>query len=50
MMVAFEDWTLPGIIDAVEEQTMMNLYAVKPGRKILILGPGIVGLVVIVSS
>ena len=45
-MVPFEGWTLPGVIGAGAAQTMMNLNAVKPGKKILMLGSGNVGLVV----
>ena len=45
-MVTFEGWTLPGVIGAGAAQTMMNLHGVKPGRKILMLGSGNVGLVV----
>ncbi len=45
-MVAFEGWTLPGVIGAGAAQTMMNLHGVKPGNKVLMLGSGNVGLVV----
>ena len=45
-MVPFEGWTLPGVIGAGAAQTMMNLHGVKPGKKILMLGSGNVGLVV----
>lgn len=45
-MVPFEGWTLPGVIGAGAAQTMMNLNGVKPGKKILMLGSGNVGLVV----
>lgn len=45
-MVTFDGWTLPGVIGAGAAQTMMNLYGVKPGNKILMLGSGNVGLVV----
>lgn len=45
-MVAFEGWTLPGVIGAGAAQTMMNLHSVQPGKKILMLGTGNVGLVV----
>ncbi|MFV0464469.1 MAG: FAD-dependent oxidoreductase [Lachnospiraceae bacterium] len=45
-MVTFEGWTLPGVIGAGAAQTMMNLHFVKPGKKILMLGSGNVGLVV----
>lgn len=42
----FEGWTLPGVIGAGAAQTMMNLYRVQPGKKILMVGSGNVGLVV----
>lgn len=45
-MVPFEGWTLPGVIGAGAAQTMMNLHNIKPGKKILMLGSGNVGLVV----
>lgn len=45
-MVPFEGWTLPGVIGAGAAQTMMNLYGIKPGDRILMLGSGNVGLVV----
>ncbi|MDD3367581.1 MAG: FAD-dependent oxidoreductase [Lachnospiraceae bacterium] len=45
-MVTFEGWTLPGVIGAGAAQTMMNLDGVKPGKKVLMLGSGNVGLVV----
>ena len=45
-MVTFEGWTLPGVIGAGAAQTMMNLYGIKPGERVLMLGSGNVGLVV----
>lgn len=45
-MVPFENWTLPGVIGAGAAQTMMNLYGVRPGKRVLMLGSGNVGLVV----
>jgi len=45
-MVPFEGWTLPGVIGAGAAQTMMNLHGIKPGKRILMLGTGNVGLVV----
>lgn len=45
-MVTFPGWTLPGVIGAGAAQTMMNLHGVRPGKKILMLGSGNVGLVV----
>ncbi len=45
-MVPFAGWTLPGVIGAGAAQTMMNLHGIRPGKKILMLGSGNVGLVV----
>lgn len=45
-MVAFEGWTLPGVIGAGAAQTMLNLHNIRPGERILMLGSGNVGLVV----
>lgn len=45
-MVNFKGWTLPGVIGAGAAQTMMNLYHIKPGNRVLMLGSGNVGLVV----
>lgn len=44
--IPFEGWTLPGVIGAGAAQTMMNLHGVLPGKKILMMGSGNVGLVV----
>lgn len=45
-VVPFEGWTLPGVIGAGASQTMMNLHGVQPGKDILMVGTGNVGLVV----
>lgn len=45
-MITFEGWTLPGVIGAGAAQTLMNLHRIKPGKKVLMLGTGNVGLVV----
>ena len=45
-MVTFPGWTLPGVIGAGAAQTMLNLHGILPGKKILMLGSGNVGLVV----
>lgn len=45
-MVTFDGWTLPGVIGAGAAQTMMNLYGIQPGQRVLMLGSGNVGLVV----
>ena len=42
----FDGWTLPGVIGAGAAQTMINLYGVKPGQRVLMVGSGNVGLVV----
>ncbi|NIS70598.1 MAG: FAD-dependent oxidoreductase, partial [Proteobacteria bacterium] len=44
--VAFPGWTLPGVMGAGAAQTIVNVYRVLPGRKILIVGAGNVGLIV----
>ena len=44
--IPFDGWTLPGVIGAGAAQTMMNLHGVQPGKKILMVGSGNVGLVV----
>lgn len=45
-MVNFKGWTLPGVIGAGAAQTMMNLHHIQPGKRVLMLGSGNVGLVV----
>lgn len=45
-MVNFKGWTLPGVIGAGAAQTMMNLHRIQPGKRVLMLGSGNVGLVV----
>lgn len=45
-MINFKGWTLPGVIGAGAAQTMMNLHGIKPGKRVLMLGSGNVGLVV----
>ncbi|MBR1913021.1 MAG: FAD-dependent oxidoreductase [Treponema sp.] len=45
-MVPFEGWTLPGVIGAGAAQTLMNIHGIKPGKRVLMLGSGNVGLVV----
>jgi len=42
----FEGNYLPGIIGAGGAQTFMNLYGVKPGNKILMIGGGNIGVIV----
>jgi len=42
----FPGWTLPGVLSAGALQTMVNLWGVLPGKRVLILGSGNVGLIV----
>jgi len=42
----FEGNYLPGIIGAGGAQTFMNLYGVKPGNKVLVVGGGNIGVIV----
>ncbi len=44
--ISFPGWTLPGVITAGAAQTMCNIERVLPGRKILMVGTGNVGLIV----
>ncbi|MGL5513305.1 MAG: NAD(P)/FAD-dependent oxidoreductase [Sporomusa sp.] len=45
-VVRFKGWTLPGVIGAGAAQTMVNTNRVLPGKKILMIGSGNVGLIV----
>ncbi|MEJ5185876.1 MAG: FAD-dependent oxidoreductase [Candidatus Geothermincolales bacterium] len=42
----FPGWTLPGVMGAGAAQTLMNLHRVLPGRKVVMVGSGNVGLIV----
>jgi len=44
--VSFPGWTLPGVMGAGAAQTMINIHRVLPGKRILVLGSGNVGLIV----
>ncbi|MBU0951334.1 MAG: NAD(P)/FAD-dependent oxidoreductase [Elusimicrobia bacterium] len=44
--LAFPGWTLPGVMGAGAAQTMINIHRVLPGRRILMVGSGNVGLIV----
>jgi thioredoxin reductase len=44
--ISFEGWTLPGVMSAGAAQTMINVHRVLPGKKILMLGSGNVGVIV----
>ena len=45
-MLLFPGNDLPGVYGAGAVQTLMNVYGVKPGKKILMVGAGNVGLIV----
>lgn len=45
-VLAFENNDLPGIYGAGAVQTLMNVYGVKPGEKIVMVGSGNIGLIV----
>jgi len=42
----FKGWTKPGVMGAGAAQTMINVHRVLPGRKVLMVGAGNVGLIV----
>ncbi|BBE30347.1 hypothetical protein OSSY52_04880 [Tepiditoga spiralis] len=44
--LAFENNHLPGIFGAGAVQTLMNLYGILPGKKVLMIGSGNIGLIV----
>lgn len=44
--VAFPGWTLPGVLTAGAAQTLVNIHRVLPGRRVLMVGSGNVGLIV----
>ena len=44
--LAFPGWTLPGVITAGAAQTICNIERVLPGKKIVMIGSGNVGLIV----
>lgn len=45
-VIQFPGWTLPGVMGAGAVQTMINIERVLPGKKILMVGTGNVGLIV----
>lgn len=45
-MLAFPNNDLPGVYGAGAAQTLMNVHAVKPGQKVLMVGAGNIGLIV----
>lgn len=42
----FPGWTLPGVMGAGAVQTLMNVHRILPGKKILVIGTGNMGLIV----
>jgi NADPH-dependent 2,4-dienoyl-CoA reductase/sulfur reductase-like enzyme len=44
--IHFDGWTLPGVMGAGAAQTMINVWRVLPGHRILMVGSGNVGLIV----
>lgn len=44
--LSFKGWTLPGVMGAGAVQTMVNVNGVLPGKKVLMVGSGNVGLIV----
>jgi thioredoxin reductase len=45
-VVRFKGWTKPGVMGAGAAQTMINVNHVRPGKRIVMLGSGNVGLIV----
>lgn len=45
-LLAFPNNDLPGVYGAGAVQTLMNVYGVRPGRKVLMVGSGNIGLIV----
>jgi sarcosine oxidase subunit alpha len=45
-MLAFDGGDLPGIYGAGAVQTLMNVYGIVPGRRVLMVGAGNIGLIV----
>ena len=45
-MLAFEGCDLPGVYGAGAVQTLMNVHGVSPGRRVLMVGAGNIGLIV----
>jgi thioredoxin reductase len=44
--LAFQGWTLPGVMGAGAMQTLINIHRTLPGKRILMVGAGNVGLIV----
>lgn len=45
-VIRFTGWTTPGVMGAGAAQTMINVNHIRPGKKIVMLGSGNVGLIV----
>jgi sarcosine oxidase subunit alpha len=45
-MIPFEGNDLPGVFGAGAAQTMMNIFGIKPGNRVLMIGAGNVGLII----
>ena len=44
--IHFPGWTLPGVMGAGAAQTMINIHRVLPGKNVLMIGSGNVGVIV----
>jgi len=44
--LTFPGWTLPGVMGAGAAQTVVNIHRVLPGKRVLMVGAGNVGLIV----
>jgi thioredoxin reductase/Fe-S-cluster-containing hydrogenase component 2 len=44
--LSFPGWTLPGVITAGAAQTMINVHRILPGRRVVMIGAGNVGVIV----
>ena len=44
--LSFSGWTLPGVMSAGAAQTLINIERVLPGKRILMVGSGNVGLII----
>ena len=44
--LSFPGWTLPGVMGAGAAQTMLHINRVRPGKRVLMVGSGNVGLIV----
>ncbi|TCT16102.1 sarcosine oxidase subunit alpha [Natranaerovirga pectinivora] len=44
--IYFPGWDLPGVMGAGAAQTMMNVHRILPGKKVLMIGSGNVGVII----